>query len=276
MALWSSGATWSSNQIWGPSSPAVSTHRNNKIKRSTMKRKYFYPADFFERPEWHLNLAAKLQLYAAALTLPAAEVNEGVADNLYLAYGLGVWINNVREYAISCTSSLDTLARGTGGEAFVFQNCTAPALPTLPVGITEVLPGALDRTFKLVKLIKTRPGYTEAIGLDMGIVGEEAPPPPPPGEVPPPPLTVTAISGTANQNARVKFVKNGHEYVIVECSVNGGAFAELGMSNKSPFIDARPLLVAGQAEVREYRARYYDNGAPSSGWSDVAKVTVGP
>ena len=79
-----------------------------------------------------------------------------------------------------------------------------------------------------------------------------------------------------NQNGRVKFVKKGHDYLIIEGSVNGGAFAELGMSNKSPFIDSRPLLVAGQAEVREYRARYYDNGAPSSGWSDVAKVTVGP
>ena len=89
-------------------------------------------------------------------------------------------------------------------------------------------------------------------------------------------ITVTAISGTENQYGRVKFVKNGHEYVIIECRINGGAYVELGMANKSPFIDDRPLLVPGVAEIREYRARYYDNAAPSSGWSDVAKVTVGP
>ena len=48
------------------------------------------------------------------------------------------------------------------------------------------------------------------------------------------------------------------------------------MSNKSPFIDDRPLLVPGQAEVREIRARFFDDGVPSSGWCDVAKVTISP
>ena len=38
----------------------------------------------------------------------------------------------------------------------------------------------------------------------------------------------------------------------------------------------RPLLVADQAEVREIRARFYHKGAVSSGWCDVAKVTIGP
>ena len=30
-------------------------------------------------------------------------------------------------------------------------------------------------------VIKRKPGYTEAIGLDLGIIGPEAPPPPPAG-----------------------------------------------------------------------------------------------
>ena len=48
------------------------------------------------------------------------------------------------------------------------------------------------------------------------------------------------------------------------------------MTNASPYVDMRPLLVADQAEVREYRARFFDDGAPSSEWCDVAKLTLGP
>lgn len=234
-----------------------------------MKRKYFYPADFFERPEWHSNLAAKLQLYAAALPLPAAEVNEGVADNLYLAYGLGVWINNVREYALSCTSLLDTLTRGTGGEPFVFSTCTATALPTLPVGITEVLPGALDRTFKLVQQIKTRPGYTEAIGLDMGIIGEEDT-----TEHSMPEFTLKTEQGMGCHCVKVRYKKFGHYAVAVYSKRGAGGWELLGISSDNPYEDERPLLVAGQPEVREYKLRFWDSGAENGDWTDVASTTV--
>ena len=43
-----------------------------------------------------------------------------------------------------------------------------------------------------------------------------------------------------------------------------------------PYTDARPLLVPGQAEVREYRARFYDDNVPNGAWCDVARITVSP
>ena len=277
MALWSSGVTWNSGILWSPAAPpSGGPYQNHKPKHPSMKRDKFYPGRVAERSDWHTNLAAKLPIHGPTLDLTLAQINNGVADNLTLAYGYGDWKTNLYEMGPAGTAALDELASGTGGDPFVFPTYTAPTPPTLPVGITAVLPGALERTFLLIQEMKAKPGYTLPIGLDMGIVGSEAPPPPPPGEVPPPDITVTVISGTTNQNGRVKFVKNGHDYVIIECSINGGAYASLGMSNKSPFIDTRALLVAGQAEVREYRGRYFDNGAPSSGWSDVATVTVGP
>lgn len=137
-------------------------------------------------------------------------------------------------------------------------------------------PGALERTFDLAATIKRHAAYTEAMGLDLGIVGPEAPPPPAGSDVPPPRITVTAIPGDTHDYGRVKFVKDGHEYVIISSRRNGGAWEELGMFPKSPYIDMRPLLVADQAEVREIRARFYDKGTASSGWCDVAKVTIGP
>jgi hypothetical protein len=276
MPLWNSSAVWTSGALWGPvAPPPVPAPRNTKPKRSTMQRQPYYPPILAQRPEWHTNFAAKLALYGPALGLTTAQVNNGVADNLYLAHGLGDWISAVREFGPAATGALRVLESGTGGDAFTFTAFTAPPLPTLPSGVTEVLPGALTRTFGLVQVIKGLPGYTEAMGLDMGIVGSELVPPPP-GDVPPPELTPTLIPGDANQYVRLKFFKRGHEYVVIQSRRGGGAWEELTQSNKSPYTDDRDLSVPGAAEVREYRARFWDNGTPSSDWCNVVKVTVGP
>ena len=63
---------------------------------------------------------------------------------------------------------------------------------------------------------------------------------------------------------------------MIECRRGTGDWEQIAQSKKSPFIDNRNLLVAGQAEVREYRARFWDNGAPTSDWCDIARITVGP
>lgn len=277
MALWNSGATWSSGILWGPASPPAPLFENTRQrKKPTMKRQPYYPKKTGDQAEWHTNFATKLPGYASTLGLIQAEEDSAVADNLILAYGLGGWIVGVREYGTSCTQSLETLSYGTGSTNYAFPTAQFPPLPTLPAGITGVKPGALQRTFDLAVILKRKPGYDDAIGLDLGIVGSEAPPPPPPGDAPVPRLTMSAVPGTLNEAGRGKFFKEGHEYVVVEVRINGGAWQSLGMYNKSPFLDDRALLVPGQAEVREYRARFYDKGQNSSGWCDVVKVSVGP
>ena len=276
MALWSSGATWSSGNLWGPSSPTEPATGNHRKHKTKMKRQPYYPKTQGLQSEWHTNFATKLPIYAAALSLSPAEVDQAVADNLILAYALGGWILGQREYSTACTSSLEKLSYGTGQSNFVFPVVQTPPLPTLPAGITGVKPGALQRTFDLAGILKRKGGYTPDIGLDLGIVGPEAPPPPPPGDATPPRLSVSAIPGDNHDVARLKFFKDGHEYVVLESRRGTGGWESHGQLNKSPYDDDRPLLVPGQAEVREYRARFWDNGANSSGWCDVTKVTVGP
>lgn len=276
MPTWNSGVTWSSGSLWGPAVlPPAPVNANTKSKPTKMRRQPYYPKKIAEQPEWHSNMAEKCQIYMPALGFSAAEVDSAVADNLILAYGLGNWISNVRDFAPSCTSSLKDLIGGTGVTNYAFPVYAAPALPTLPAGITGVLPGALERIFRLVQSIKSKPGYTEAMGIDMGIVGSEAPAPPP-GDAPPPRLTVLVIQGSLNEAGRIKFFKDGHMGIWLECRRNGGAWEYLTATPKSPYIDDRPLLVAGQPEVREYRARFWDDGVPNGDWCDVAKVTVGP
>jgi hypothetical protein len=276
MALWNSGATWSSGQLWGPSTPAGPPTENTSNTHTKMLRQPYYPRSLKDRSEWHINFASKLPGYAAALALTPAETDSAVADNLVLGYGLGGWIVAMREHATACTSSLDTLEAGSGTTNYEFPVVQLPPPPVLPAGITGVKPGALLRTFDLVGIIKRRPGYTEAMGLDLGIVGPAAPPPPPPGESPPPELKERIIAGDLNQYVRLGYFKRGHEYVMIESRRGGGGWEPLAQSNKSPYIDTRALLTPGQAEVREYRARFWDNALPSSGWCDVVQITVGP
>lgn len=276
MPLWNSGVSWNSGALWGPASPpSVPAPRNTKQKASTMQRSYYYPTVLAERPEWHTNFAAKLLIYGPMLDLSPAQINTAAADNLYLAYALGEWIKRVREFGPAATGALRVLESGTGGDGFTFTAFTPPTLPTLPGGVTEVLPGALTRTFGLVQAIKGAPGYTEAMGLDLGIVGSEQAPPPP-GGVLPPELSAILIPGDANQYVRLKFIKRGHEYVVIESRRGTDAWEQLTQNNKSPYIDKRTLLNPGTAELRDYRARFWDNGQPSSDWCNVVKVTVGP
>ncbi|MFO1481861.1 MAG: hypothetical protein U1F71_00720 [Verrucomicrobiaceae bacterium] len=236
-----------------------------------MKRNEYYPRLLGERPEWHNNFATKLPGYATALGLVTAQVNVAVADNVTLAYGLGDWITNVRNFAPSCTAALTLLSTGTGGEAFVFPTYAAPTAPTLPVGITEILPGALDRTFRLVQEIKSKAGYTEAIGLDLRIVGEEDA-----AEHARPEFTLKTEAGDGCHCVKVRFKKFGHMGVAVYGKRGGGAWELLGIDTNSPYEDERPLLVSGQPEIRDYKMRFWDAGEENGDWTDVASVTVSP
>ena len=242
-----------------------------------MKRQEYYPTRVAERPEWHLNFAAKIQIYGSTLGLTTAQVNQAVADNLLLAYAIGNWIVNVREFGPSGTAALTLLNDGAGSDPFEFPVYTAPTPPTLPAGVT-VLPGALTRTFMLVKEMKAKPGYTPVIGLDMKVIGQEDTQGDNLFNDPnaTPRIKVTAVPGATFDYAQIKFFKDGHEYVTIESRRGGGAWESLGLAAKSPFLDQRPLLVTGQAEIREYRAKFFDQGQSNGAWCDVAKVTVSP
>jgi len=182
-----------------------------------------------DRSEWHTNFATKLPGYMAALALSQAEADNALADNLTLAYGLGGWIVSIREHSTACTSSLDTLSFGSGSTNFVFPDAQMPPLPTLPAGITGVKPGALQRTFVLAQALKLKPGYTEAIGLDLGIVGEEDT-----VEHTRPEFTLKAEGGDGCDCVRVRHKKFGHYAVAVDGKRGSGSFELLGISNDTP------------------------------------------
>jgi hypothetical protein len=274
MALWNSGATWNSGILWSPAAPppVLITLTETTKRTKPMKRKFYYPTKVAEQPTWHFTYADQVTLLGPDIGLVAADVTATVNDSRQLGHAIGVWLASVREFGPGATGQVEVLKYGTGLTPFTLPVFTAP---TPPVGLTPVLPGALARIFRYVQAIKAAPGYTEGKGLLMGIVGEEQPAPPP-GTRSSPRLTLMLNQIPAQQQVLLKFFKDGHEGIWIESRRNGGAWEFLAISTKSPYTDIRALLVANQAEVREYRAMFWDAGQPNGDWCDVSKITVSP
>jgi hypothetical protein len=163
---------------------------------------------------------------------------------------------------------METLFRGTSAAPFTLPAFVAPALPA---GVTAVNAGALDRIFRVVQDIKNAAAYTTAIGLDLGTEGAAAGAPP---DLPA--FALKVLSGAGCQCVRIEFKKYGRMGVAIDSRRGAGGWEMLGIDTESPYVDERPLLAAAAPEVREYRLRFWDKGAPTGDYTDVARATVGP
>ncbi len=266
---------WNSGAVWVPAVPSLPPNLNQRPKTKTMKRQQYYPAAIGNQPEWLMNFARRLLEHGEDIGLTTDSVNGGVADALYLAYAYGTWMPAVRGFGPGSTTALETLATGTGSEVYVLPTFIVPALPPanppLPATVA-VLPGALDRIFLLVKEIKAKPLYTEELGQLMGIVGGQDS-----TENPVPTFTLKVErSGDGCEVVKIIFRKYGRPGVAIYSRRGGGAWELLAIDLASPYLDARPLLVATTPETREYRLQYYEAEAPVGEFTAIASVSVAP
>lgn len=264
---WDSG-TWDSGS-WDEPAPLASDYFNQPNKPKTkMKRQDYYPSRIGDQVNWLDNLALKLPTYGTTLGVAAAEVTAAVNDAKWCKYVLGSWLGAVRNFAPSTTDAVDDVLTGAGTVAVVLPTFAAPALPA---GVTAALPGALNRLFALIGRMKLTASYTDSIGSDLGLVGAAE------TEKPLPKFSAkTEQGGGGGEIVRLVFSKYSHMGVYIESRRGTGAFQFQAIDTESPYLDDRPLLTAGQPEVREYRLRFWDKGTPNGDWTDVAKVTVSP
>jgi hypothetical protein len=269
MAIWND-AQWNSTALWSVASPPAppTQNTNNKRHNRPMKRQRYFPAIVAERPEWFNNLATQLPVANTTLGLTPAEVTAVINDARYCEYVSGDWLTTVREVGPAATSVISLLYEGTGSEAVVLPVLSPPALPA---GVTAVPPGALLRIFTFVQKIKGCATYTEAIGLQLRIVGQEDA-----AEHPLPEFSLKLERGEGCQCVKVAFKKFGRQGVVIYSRRGGGAWEMLGIDLASPYMDERPLLAPGTPEVREYRLQYYDDAAPAGEFTEVQSITVTP
>ncbi|MCZ7580402.1 MAG: hypothetical protein M5U21_06240 [Fimbriimonadaceae bacterium] len=65
--------------------------------------------------------------------------------------------------------------------------------------------------------------------------------------------------------------------IQIACRRPGDAdFITIGFDSSEPYLDSRAPVVAGQPEVRQYRARYHDTSGPIGTWSDIVSATAQP
>jgi len=167
------------NNFWGDPSyqleagdpgfvdPFPSVNKTKK-KAKNMKHNNYYPSRIGDQLIWLITFLTNLPKYTATLGLNAAAVTAIIADCNWLVYVMELWWPATRTWSLACTKAVADAQTGTETTALVLPVFTAPALPT---GTTAVTPGALTRIFEFVQQIRKNPKCTDAIALDLGILG---------------------------------------------------------------------------------------------------------
>lgn len=127
------------------------------------------------------------------------------------------------------------------------------------------------RVRKFAKRVKGHRNYTEALGIQLGIEGMQDTTD----------MTQAQPTLVANPLPRgvveLAFNKSKADGVNIYSQRDGaGEFVFLARDTASPYVDNRPLLVAGKPEVRKYRAIYVINDAETGLPSDDVNVVCQP
>lgn len=123
----------------------------------------------------------------------------------------------------------------------------------------------------LARRIKAHPAYTAALGALGGIEGPE--------DSTNLSTSKPTLNGTAKAAgaAELGFNKSISDGISLYSKRGTEAdFSFLARDTSSPYLDNRPLLVAGQPELREYKAVYFQNDAEIGLFSDEVVVNCAP
>lgn len=233
-----------------------------------MNRQDYYPSVIEEQVLWLQHFATQLPHLIARLQVNAEEAMGAVADALWLAYVLGRWRTQADNAAKAITAALKHAQDGTGTKPLALPLFEAPPLPD---GVVPRPPGALKRVFAMVQFIKRSRGYGEDIGALLGLHTRVDL-----REHPLPTFTLSVKTGEESEIVVLRVRRWGREAVCAQSRRGDGDWEDLGLCFRNLLEDARPLLVPGQPEVREYRFRWWENGRPAGDWTEVGKITVSP
>lgn len=219
---------------------------------------------------WYKNFAARFAAHASALGFPSGDVEAVQADSAMLSYLIGDLVP-AYEVALQVRSAYKNLIKdgpiGAPGGSL-------PPAPTVAAPPATVAPGIMPRVHQLVARIRVAPGYTRAIGFDLGIEEPDSGTAGAPGAFVKPMVKALALT---NNQVQIDFTKGKFDGVLIESRRTGETgWTSLGTDNYSPFIDARPLAQDGKPEVREYRLRYMLRDEPVGDWSDITSATARP
>ena len=220
----------------------------------------YLPTNEQERATWLTGFSGKLPTYSTVLGLVQATLDGLKQDAAYYAWTMAA-LTAFRDYAQAWTAYKNALATGT-----ILGD--APIAPTLPTAPALVTPDVFGRLSRLVITIKNAPGYTEAIGEDLGIIAPKSASPKP--ETLKPLLKVSRIA----LGELIKWSKQGNRRLVLHLEVDrdGTGWHFLALDTEPDYIDT---LAPAAPATGKYRAQYRLGDVPTGEWSDVVSVVVG-
>jgi len=229
-----------------------------------MEHEYYLPDGDNERELWLTNFYTGVAALALipAWNISTAQLTSVENDKNAFRYSL-VFLAAAVSFKTTSTASKEALNRGD-------STSTPQAFPVFvpPAGMpTAVPPGIFDRINLFVGQLKKNALYTETIGTTLDVIGAAV-------VVNFATLKPTLKLETSGGSIYVHYVR-GHAEGILLYSKRGTetAFTLLAMVTNTSYVDARPNLVVGQAEERQYQAFYMVGDVAVGLISLVASIT---
>ncbi|MEI6628417.1 MAG: hypothetical protein WCN27_03325 [Alphaproteobacteria bacterium] len=209
-----------------------------------------------------INFCAKIGGYTLDKVKPA-DIVLVKADSAYMVWLIGAkkaYISNGESW----TTYVDTLIHGVDGGVSGVQ----PALPTVGTAPASVHEGIRTRFSNISADCKSSTGYTEAIGIDLGIVQINTPFVPSDGK----PVVKESLHVG---HPFFKYPKGDYDGVqIYKDSSDGHGFVKFDKAINPTYTDNTGLPEAGVAVVWKYRFVYLYKGEEVGTASLVIEVVV--
>ena len=227
-----------------------------------MPKAPYLPWDDQGKADWLDNFNTKLPTYAGALVITPAELASVAADDAMFNYLVDMQ-EAFKTFKQDLSNYKNLLRDGGTG-------------PTGPLPVAPVLPapapvqkGIFRRIRELVGRIKSTPGYTEAIGEDLGIVGDEQ----------------TVDLPTLKPVLKHRLESEGRPLIIwkkgpadgIDLLVDrgtGAGFVFLARDTEPDYLDTFELPAGTPTAVWTYKAIYFLNDGRVGQFSDPIEVTV--
>ena len=223
----------------------------------------FFPNSDQGKADWLDNFHTKLGGYATLLGVSAGEVTSVTNDTAMFNYIMDMQ-EAFKTFKQDVSKYKNYLRDGSHGAPIG----DVPEAPTLPVAPTAVNDGIFTRTRKLVARIKTHSAYTEAIGEDLGIVGDE--------QVINIPNLKPELKSRLDANRPLIIWSKGpaDSIDIYVDRKDGSGFVFLATDSQPDYLDTFPVPAGVASAVWEYKAIYRIGDEQVGQFSETVKVTV--
>lgn len=224
-----------------------------------MAKQDYLPNGDADKAVWLANFVEKAKNYAVLLGLSPATIIKLEEDRDAFVAAL-VLLDALRNSVEAVTAFKNRLRDGKTPLGVL------PTLPTLPVVPPTLQSDIFGHVRQLVRAIKANPNYTETIGDDMRIIGDEITEDP---NLWQPSLSVNFVAGAPH----LKWTKGQSESIKIWVD-RGTGYELLIVSTHKDYTDHHALPAEGQTALWKYKAVYLLHDSEVGQISPVLEVAV--